>query len=579
MKKSISQCFVLTAAVLACGTAFSQSLVFSKPSWGTHEGEAHFFVQPPFGHYQMGNCTFSNPEILAVSKEVLPSKNMAMIVIDEEKAKKLPPGDHNITVHCGPTLKKDFVVKNTTPLQKTASAVIEYAPGFMKMKAKVVRPSSEVVNPNIPVNFWVALQVEGKKHFLTGKRGAMGYWIQSEGEDDVLQHLIFSTQTADDFIHHLPIDFFVDDGLSYTQAKQPSAVHQGGDVSFALQMEHKKKSSRLQPETSDMPHPELYPVPGTDPKSMLEESIFYAKRPRPKGNIEKILIGYQVGPGEVQVVQTNWNTSQGVAPRSSYINADERYAFDELNKIRHLNGFGYVYQQQILDMAATAHAKYLELNYSKTKDAHNEDPNLPGFTGVLPRDRAKHFGYEGSKITESVDGNVHTVGSLFTLLGGPYHSLGLLYSQKLIGIGTSNENAIVFNPDTEEINDAYKKDEVFVYPCNNIQVNIQGQGYENPNPRPLNGKRDFGYSSVAIARTGIGFLVNSWDLFDANGKQVKTVLMHQEPISDFASLIPWDTLPRTKTSYTSVLKGTIKGVPFEKTCTWRTVVGNEFPIN
>lgn len=33
--------------------------------------------------------------------------------------------------------------------------------------------------------------------------------------------------------------------------------------------------------------------------------------------------------------------------------------------------------------------------------------------------------------------------------------------------------------DTGATNSAFRKDEVFVYPCNNIQVNIQSQGYEN----------------------------------------------------------------------------------------------------
>ena len=571
MKKSISQCVALTVAALACGTAFSQSLVFSKPSWSTHEGEAYFYVQPPFGVAEMGNCTFSNPEILSVSKEVLPSSNMAMIVIDEDKAKKLPPGNHSITVHCGPTLKKDFLVKNTVPLQNTASAFIEA--GNRVMKAKVVRPASEVINPNIPVNFWVAVQIDGKKYFLTGERGAMGYWIQAEGEDNELEHLVFSRQTAENSTHHLNIDFFVDDALS---EPHNSFQHQAGAGIFSpvLQVGSKAKSASAKPAIAGMPYPGE-----NDPKVLLADAIFYGKGPRPKGDIEKVLIGYQVGLDEVQVVQTNWNNSQAIAPKSSYNNADERYAFDVINKIRQIHGFGYVYQHEILDKAAKAHANYISLNFAKTQSHHIEDPALPGFTGVLPRDRAKHFGYTGSNISEAVDGNVHTNLSVFGLLGLPYHALGLLNNQKFVGVGTEKNEAFVYVTDTGATNSAFEKDEVFVYPCNNIQVNIQSQGYETPNPRPLNGKRDFGYSSVAIARMGIGFRVNSWELFDANGKQVKTVLMEQEPISDFASLIPWDTLPRTETSYTSILKGTIKGVPFEKTCKWRTITGNNFPVN
>ena len=56
MKKSTFKKIAFTAVAIACGSAFAQfnsNINLSKQSWSTHEGEAYFYVTPPFGELEL----------------------------------------------------------------------------------------------------------------------------------------------------------------------------------------------------------------------------------------------------------------------------------------------------------------------------------------------------------------------------------------------------------------------------------------------------------------------------------------------------------------------------------------------
>ncbi|AVO42356.1 CAP domain-containing protein [Simplicispira suum] len=265
----------------------------------------------------------------------------------------------------------------------------------------------------------------------------------------------------------------------------------------------------------------------------------------------------------------------------AYTDPDRKYAFDTLNKVRGITGVGFLKQHPALDNAAQAHADYFRDKPGQY--GHNEVPGAFGFTGATPADRARHFSYPFDAGEVAV-GSANTMQSVFGLLGVPYHSLPMLASYSDLGVGISRNWMLVMElgkRDSQLLDSAF----VAVYPCNNIQVNVQAQGYEEPLPSVLNGKQDFGYSSVALVRPGQKLEVTSWELKDASGNLVPTVLMTQANDkngmvqANQASLIPLNALPRTVSSYTSVLKGKNNGVPFEKSCTWRTVVGETVPAN
>ena len=267
-----------------------------------------------------------------------------------------------------------------------------------------------------------------------------------------------------------------------------------------------------------------------------------------------------------------------------YADSARKYAFDTLNQVRGITGVGFLKQNEALDKAAQAHVEYIVMNLGEWD--HTEKYDYAGFTGKTPADRAKHFGYAGYA-GESLLATVQPFGAINRLLGVPYHARHLLGDDSDLGIGRVSRDvlAVVTGSDSWDNRQKLAGNQIAMYPCNNIQVNVQGQGYETPNPAVLNGKEDFGYSSMAIVRYGQTLVVDSWELRDAAGNLVSTVVMTgaNDTLKYFsnheAALIPLNALPRTVTTYTSVLKGKNDGVPFEKTCTWRTVVGETVPSN
>lgn len=269
-----------------------------------------------------------------------------------------------------------------------------------------------------------------------------------------------------------------------------------------------------------------------------------------------------------------------------YADSATAYAFNELNKVRGGAGVGYLRQVAPLDQSAQSHARYWDLNSGSSTSStnlHSEVPGGLGFTGINPADRAAHFGYPSLAGEVIASGGNHTT-MLYNLLGVPYHALIMLSNVSEVGVGFNGQSALLVM-DLGGASQDLDSETVAVYPCNNVQVNIQAQGYESPTPAVLNGKYDFGYSSSALVRARQVLEISSWELRDASGAVVPTRVMNHENDtngylnSNQAALIPVDALPRTVTSYTSVLKGTNNGKPFEKSCAWNTVVGQTAPAN
>lgn len=482
----------------------------------------------------------------------------SMVVINEEKAKKLPAGDTTIVVQCGNKAnhKANFIVKNTLPTLAKPFAVLESVHDFSGFKVKLNRPGSEVLNENMPVKFWISLLVDGENYFLTDKRGAYGHWVRSDGDDSELKHLVFTTQMAKNQSHEFLVDF--DLGKKWS----PSIA---GLLKY--------------PETGKV-----------SPELLIADSIFYAAGQKPNGKIEKVLIGYQVGLDEVKVVETNWKNSSGIISESLYYEANRKYAFETLNKVRAIIGVGYLKQNSALDNAAQAHAEYFKLN--PTEGGHTEKPGYAGFTGVNPKDRAKHFGYKGGDAGESIGPGYTSMNALMYLLGVPYHSRHLIGAANDIGIGWL-PNLVggiygimpVVTDYLSQNSQAPASDFVAVFPCNNIQVNVQYQGNESPNPAVLNGKKDFGYNSIAVVKKGQKIEVASWEMRDDSGNIIPTVVMTKDNDSNGyfssheAALIPLDKLPLTTANYTTTIKGKNNGISFEKNCKWGSVSGDTIPQN
>lgn len=516
--KTMSRATAAAALLCVAGAAnaqYSNSIELSKPSWGTEQIDPKFYIQRGWlkATQILPSCTFSHPKVLANSTATPPSIAAALINIDPKEARKLPAGKNNITINCGGDTAT-FVIDNTYPA--LTRPVVQFDDGDPQaVTLTVIRPPAQVA-ANKPVTYWIAANVPG--HVLGLPQDAL---------------FLLVTQP---------------NGSSEWRMLDSDDLH-----SFAF-----AKNQR-----------------GDEPAHTLPVDLVFAKQDLAAIGAQ-LLFAYQVGDGDLTVLDTMWNPATPTAPKGKYDMPERLYTFETLNRVRAITGVGYLLQHEALDKAAQAHANYVKINKNP---AHNEDPAKPGFSGVWPRDRAQAFGYPGGNgVGETLVGSSSYVNHLWSLLGAPLHAVVILNAYREVGVGAFPQYYTVLNHGAALPAQTLAADTVAVFPCNNIQVNVQSQGYEIPLPAVLNGKQDFGYSSVALARWGNTLTVDSWVLRDAAGQVVPTVVT-QETGVETAALIPWNALPRTENYYTSVLKGKNNGVPFEKTCTFRTVAGRTIPVN
>lgn len=167
-------------------------------------------------------------------------------------------------------------------------------------------------------------------------------------------------------------------------------------------------------------------------------------------------------------------------------------AFNYLNDLRMSLGLGkFAYSPEITKSTAN-HANYMVLNAATFADPvsfHNEISINPGFTGILPPDRAQFAGYASVNVTEVIAASNTMAGAVQRLIDTIYHRAALL-NQQYTDIGSSVNCFPLHGDECHVINVGYKKaqrnasDFVMVYPKDG-QTNITlSMGLEAPNPFP-----------------------------------------------------------------------------------------------
>jgi uncharacterized protein YkwD len=114
--------------------------------------------------------------------------------------------------------------------------------------------------------------------------------------------------------------------------------------------------------------------------------------------------------------------------------------FDEslqrINTYRSWLGIPPLERHSALDAAAQSHADYYHINGASTGGVglHNQNPDLPGFTGATMSDRASAFGYSGSineniglsgSMIYTVNWSIATINHRLTLIDPRYQHIGL----------------------------------------------------------------------------------------------------------------------------------------------------------
>ena len=126
------------------------------------------------------------------------------------------------------------------------------------------------------------------------------------------------------------------------------------------------------------------------------------------------------------------------------IEYEKGVARSHLNSIREAMGLNTLLQNDLLNVAAQAHADYLVAN---EVSSHYETEGMPKFTGVKPVDRALYANYASSYVSENL--STHTCsaqGSINGLFSAIYHRFGFL-SQSIdeIGVGTAQDKSKTSN--------------------------------------------------------------------------------------------------------------------------------------
>lgn len=525
-------CSIAQAQANTEATSPLTGITLSKYSWSTNQDNAEFFMFPISAKADLPLCTFSNPKVLSYSTQAPPTTEAAYVLINVSEATKLPQGKNFISIKCGDK-STNFVVDNL--YTDISQPVVNFTrPATDKLKISVVRPASQVITtPPTRVLYWLTAYMPESTTRLSKMlqflvpNGEGGYEWRRMKKTEKLENVALATQPASESAY----DFLADIPAYFLQANA------------------------------------------------------------------KIELAYKIGHDDPEIFDADdingiaSSTSQGksaatVPPLGNYSDPMKLYVFKTVNQVRALAGAGYASQHEALDKAAQAHSDYFVERLKEYKETgvtfemnHWETPGKSGFTGEGPSDRAAHFGYP-KPTGEVLSGSASNMMNVWKLLGVPYHAWIIFGNYDVFGIGTIFKGALIMNQVSNIRNPINTSDGtgIAVFPCNNIQVNVQGQGYETPTPVVLNGKEDFGYSSIAVTANKMN--VTSWVLVNAKGETVPTVIMGGSgQYTGAAALIPWDALPRIETSYTSTMTGTVNGTPFTKKCTFRTVAGYNVPQN
>lgn len=121
----------------------------------------------------------------------------------------------------------------------------------------------------------------------------------------------------------------------------------------------------------------------------------------------------------------NWTVTirSDAVETTANLTSNSRQAIDEFNRIRVAHGFAPCRFDAALNLAATAHTKYLALNQ---EGGHAEEPSKPGFTGAEPKDRVNLFGHVGSSWEVVSMGGTSPADGIRGLWDAPYHRIHMM---------------------------------------------------------------------------------------------------------------------------------------------------------
>ncbi|MDN4605897.1 CAP domain-containing protein [Sporosarcina highlanderae] len=180
-------------------------------------------------------------------------------------------------------------------------------------------------------------------------------------------------------------------------------------------------------------------------------------------------------------------------PNGSFANDDVKflnysYTKDQLDAERYLNsiraelGLSPVKMNPYLTIAATSHAKYIDINNTQLDglSIHGQTPGKKGFTGETPTQRVSAAGGNINAGEVIVSQQSSSKDAIDVWLDTAYHRSPLINPNTTeIGVGLYKGNAVINMTSTMK----NTKEQIAIFPYNNMKnVEIGFYGHETPNP-------------------------------------------------------------------------------------------------
>lgn len=287
---------------------------------------------------------------------------------------------------------------------------------------------------------------------------------------------------------------------------------------------------------------------------------------------------------------------QTTIPAVTYaVDSDEYLLIKTLNDFRSAVGLGLFAQDTRLDLTAQNGLKYHALNpdvnYSALDAAtgiplfHIEDPARPGFTGVMPLDRAKFAQYPGTYVGESgaYRYGISAPAVIQTLIGGIYHRQGLMIQPPKdvgVAVGTDVLKTVIIETGIRTSSQLNAKDFLGVYPYDK-QVSVPlSPSAETPNPYPDVAVADVpltkGYPISVTAEQSSILLVTTFTVTEAGATTplpsaviTKANDPNKSVDANFVFLTP-NSILKLNTTYNVSFVGTRDGVAVSKSWSFTT---------
>jgi len=254
----------------------------------------------------------------------------------------------------------------------------------------------------------------------------------------------------------------------------------------------------------------------------------------------------------------------------------EKLALDRINAYRALAGVPPLEPHVALLAAAQHHADYDLLNQSDpsawTNGPHGEVNGKPGFSGVMPGDRAVAAGYlwaAGWEVMDYFDDPIRAVDGLMATV---FHRINILtpaHAYAGYGHGRSAVEAVDVLDFGRGPSSPSGPPDLAVYPGpGQVEVPRYGAG-ETPSPLPPGASYPIGYPITIMPIASTTLTVSEAELRDASGVPMQVYANPPDCGTGCYALIPTAGL-KAATTYTVHVAGAIDGISFDKTWSFTT---------